>query len=334
MKKMSLLIFSLLLLVFVSANIVYAGPIVIKSTHDSPAGSVTDNVFNFMANQLEERSGGKFKVDVYPAVSLSNGNIKLMIQQVEDNFIQMGGIGSSIYDSFQKDARIFQLPFLFNTFDEIYELGKSEVGQIILENMKQNNLVGLALWPHGFREPVTNKPVHTPKDVEGLRIRVPETPVLTRAWVELGAIPTPMPFSEAPIAVQTGAIDAVERPYTFIYSEKWYDLCKYIIELNYASDVNMIAFSKDFWDKLSQEDQDLIKQIVAEAEEMYLVDYQNEIISNKAELQEKGMTVIEFTSDELEAFRTATRPARDSFIEDIGVDLYNQAIQFLESLRK
>lgn len=190
-------------------------------------------------------------------------------------------------------------------YDEAYAVLDSEVGQSWLQKAQEDTTtIPLAFFDIGFRELTCNNEVHTPDDLKGVKIRVMPDPIQTATWEALGCAVTPVAYSELYTALQQGMVDAQENPPSNIVSSKVYELQNYMVMTNHNFTATIPAISPVIWNQLSADDQQLIRDVMVEA--------QNEGRKHTAELadgfiqkveDDAGTKVIYLTDDELKAFQ-------------------------------
>lgn len=207
-----------------------SGPIVLRLGHVVATGHPYHYGATEFARLVAERTGGRVRVDVYPAGQLGPG------EREEVEALQLGGIdlvvtGTAVLANFLPDLAVMDLPFLFRDYAHVDAVLDGPVGEELLRRLEQANLniTGLALWEQGFRH-LTNdrRPVLTPADVRGLKIRVQENPIHVDSFNTLGALATPMAWGEVYTALQQGVIDGQENPIPVLTSHKIYEVQRHL----------------------------------------------------------------------------------------------------------
>ena len=279
---------------------------------------------------LEERSEGRFNVSIFPN-SVLGGNREL-IEQLQMGTLEMAAPSAAFLGGFTDGTALFDLPFLFDSPEGAFEVFDSEIGRDILDGLLESNLVGLDWYAMGWRHLTANRPIHTPQDMQGLRIRVMENQMHIDHFNMLGASATPMAFAEVYTALQQGVIDAQENPYSQIYSQRFYEVQDYIIETQHIFDPVPIVMSRVWWESLHPYDQQLIMELSAET-----VQWQRDIIDEvDGEIRDRLMdivTVIELSYEERQAFRAAIQPLYDAHIDAIGADVIARVAEIQAALQ-
>lgn len=237
------------------------------------------------------RSGGKLKVREFPALQLGN------------EMQQLSALAGMV-----KDFALLDLPFLVDTPEQADALLDGPFGQALLAKLPEKGLVGLAFWENGFRH-VTNskRPIKRLEDLEGLKIRVQQNPVFIETFKALKTNPVPMSFAELYGALESKALDAQENPYLITRSAKLSETQKYLSSTSHAYGVIAVLVSKKFWDKLSADEQKILRSAAIEAR-----DYERQVSRAQAkravdELTAGGMQFTPVPASELARMRQATQ---------------------------
>ncbi|RTL47592.1 MAG: DctP family TRAP transporter solute-binding subunit [Rhodocyclaceae bacterium] len=224
-------------------------PIVIKFSHvvavDTPKGLAAER-FKKLA---EERTNGKVKVEVYPNSQLYKDKEELealqlgSVQMLAPSLAKFGPLGV-------KEFEVFDLPYLFNGYSSLHRVTEGPIGQGLLKKLEPKGIVGLAYWDNGFKEMSANKPLKTPADFRGLKMRIQSSKVLDAEMRALGATPQVMAFSEVYQALQTGVVDGTENPVSNFYTQKMHEVQKYLMVSDHGYLGYAVIVNKKFWDGL------------------------------------------------------------------------------------
>ncbi|RNA67493.1 DctP family TRAP transporter solute-binding subunit [Alteribacter keqinensis] len=278
--------------------------------------------------RVEERSGGQLKVEAYPNGSLY-GSDREAIEAVQMGNLEMTIPAVAPLSGFNSSFMVFDLPFLFETKEAAYSALDGELGQGLIEDLEQNGFKGLAFGENGFRHITNNdKPVETPEDLQGMRLRTMENPVHTASFRSLGADASPFAFGELYTALQQGTYDAMESPISLVYTSKFHEVQEYLTLSDHFYAATILLMNNDFFNDLPEE----LKEIVVEESENYR-DEQRKIADAQDEewlelLQnDHNMQVNELSPEQKEAFVEATQSVYDDFEEEIGADLIELARQ-------
>ena len=285
------------------------------------------------AEILAAKSGGKLKVREFAASQL--GNEMQMQSALRGGTQEMMSASTTSLASVVKEFGLLDFPFIVSTTAQAEALVAGPFGQAMIDVLPEKDLIGLGYWGLGFRNATnSSRSIAKVEDFAGLKLRVIPNPVFLETFKALKANPVPMNFGELYTALENKTVDGQENPYTVILSNKFYEVQKFVTATNHAYTQNILLISKKFWDKLSPEEQKMIREAVAETR-----DYQREqtrIQTEKAlaELKSKGMTFNEIAPAEYARMQQATKAVAERFSADFDqgkVKLFNSE---LERIRK
>jgi len=267
-------------------------------------------------------------VDIYPSGSLSGGNTRTMLEQLQSGAVDMTIHSTIIYTGFDNKFSVLSLPFLFPDRPIGHKTVDGPLGDEMLTGLEKIGIKGLAYWESGFRELTNNKrPVVTPADVAGLKIRIPEIKLFISAFRVLKADPTVMTFGEVFTALQQGTIDGQENPATIIHSSKLYEVQKYLTMWDYVWDPLILGVNKKFYDGLPADVQKAMQEAAKEA-----AVYQRQVVVEEekalfADMEKKGMKITLLTKDQKGEFAKMMTPVYDEYRTILGKDLIDKWIK-------
>ena len=297
MMKKSVVLMAAALVLAVAGSAMAA--INIKLAVVTKPGSAQNIVADKFKELIEARSNGEIKVKIYHSASL--GNETEILQQVQMNTIQMAVVTGGPFDTFDPIVRVINYPFLFKDGDQADEILDGPLGAVILKSLEGSKFKGLCFSENGFRNLTNNKrPVKTPEDINGLKIRVMSSTIHKAIWQTLGANPTPMPW---PIytELEQGVIDGQENPLWVMEVYKFYEIQKYMTLSRHVYSFHIDVASLDWWNTLAPKDQELIQKTIYEAAVFQRQDNRSKNAARLAMLKEKGMQVVE--NPDIDAFR-------------------------------
>ncbi|ENO75111.1 C4-dicarboxylate transport system [Thauera sp. 28] len=251
---------------------------------------------------VEERSGGKLSVELFPNAVL--GDERTLLEGMQMGTVDMGVITNGPVANFVEQMAVFELPFLFPTPEAAYKVLDGEIGQELLGRLERVNLKGLAYAERGFRN-LTNsrRAVHGPADVQGMKIRVMENPVYIDTFRALGANAVPMAWTEALTAMQQGTIDGQENPVNVIHSFKLSETQKHMSLTRHTYAPAIFVMGLDRFKRLPEPAQALVKSAAQEAAEHGRRMNAEMQAAQLAELRAAGMQIDE--SPDVAAFQKA-----------------------------
>ncbi|WNC13789.1 TRAP transporter substrate-binding protein [Brevibacillus brevis] len=285
------------------------------------------------AELVSEKSGGKLKVIPYYAAQL--GDDKKMTEALQAGTQEITIPSTSPLVGDIKEYAIFDFPFVFNEEKEAHAVLDGPLGQKLLEKLPAHNLIGLGYWENGFRNLTNSKhPVATAEDFKGLKIRTMQNQVHLEAFSALGANPSPMAFSEVFSALESRTVDGQENPLATIKSNKYNEVQKYLSVTKHVYTPFVFLVGKKFWDKLSPEEQQILRDAAAEAGKYQRELNQTENQKALDELKAAGMEVNEVSAEEKARMQEIIKPVIDKFAKEIGEDLVKEMYDEVAKVRK
>jgi len=312
--------FFCLMFVVVSAK---AAPIEIKLGHVDPADvciSKKGAAGATFKGLVEGGSGGSVVVKVFPASQL--GNERELIEGVKIGTIQMAFVSGAIA-GFYKPAQVLDIPYLFASGPVAWKVMDGWFGsQMAYDVLKQTGMRVLAYGETGFRN-FTNsaRPIKSPADMKGMKIRVMETPVYVNMVKALGAAPTPIAWSEVYTALQQKVVDGQENPVATIVQAKLYEVQKYMILDGHSYGCDFFLINEKFYQSLPKDTQELLKTSAYTSAVVGRGVQHLNSATGVSLCQEKGMQVYGPTPAELAQFKAATqKPVRDYVASQVGTE--------------
>src|SRR5690554_1158685 len=279
------------------------------------------------ADLVEERSNGEITLRVYPNAQLVAGDQTKEFSAMRSGLIDMA-VGSTINWSPQvPELNLFNLPFLMADNADLDAVTQGEAGKLAFAAIEKRGIVPLAWAENGFRELSNSaKPVTTPADLAGLKIRVVGSPLFQDTFNALGANPTQMSWADAKPALTTGAVDGQENPLS-VFDVARIDQVgqKYLTRWHYMADPLVFAVSKRVWNQFSPEDQELLKQAAIDAGQWEIQKSRAELEETLARIKERGVQVTDLTPEQHAAFVEATQSVYEKWTPRIGEELVKQA---------
>lgn len=301
-----------------------ADPIVIKFSHVVAEHTPKGQGAILFKKLAEERLPGKVKVEVYPNSSLFGDGKEMEALLLGD--VQIIAPSLAKFEHYTKQIQVFDLPFLFNDMAAVDRFQQSPAGQKLLKSMEDKNITGLGYWHNGLKQLSANKPLREPKDARGLKFRVQASAVLEEQFKAVRANPRKMSFAEVYQGLQTGVVNGAENPYSNIYSQKMYEVQKYITESNHGLLDYMLITNTKFWNGLPADVRSELDKIVVEvtAEVNKQADALNQGDKQRI-LDAKTTEIITLTPEERAKWRDAMKPVWQKFEGEIGADLIKAA---------
>lgn len=279
------------------------------------------------ADLVAEKTEGRIKIKVYPGTSLVSGDQTKEFTALRQGIIDMA-VGSTINWSPQvPELNLFSLPFLMKNDADLDAITQGEAGKLAFAAIEQRGIVPLAWGENGFRQLSNSaKPVRSPADLAGLKIRVVGSPLFQDTFTALGANPTQMSWADAKPALTTGAVDGQENPLS-VFDVARVDQVgqKYLTLWDYMADPLVFAVNQRVWKSLPEEDRELLSQAAIDAGKWEIELSRGAQAQRLADVRERGVEVIELSDAERAAFVEATASVHEKWAPRIGDALMGAA---------
>lgn len=303
------------------ASPAWADPIIIKFSHvvtaDTPKGQGAEK-FKQLA---EERTKGAVKVEVYPNSTLYKD--KEEVEMLQLGAVQMLAPSTSKFGPLGvKEYEAFDLPYIFPNEQVLRKVQDGPIGQGLFKKLESKGIKGLGYWDNGFKIMTSNRPMHLPEDMKGLKIRIQSSKVLEAQFKQIGALPQVLAFSELYQALQTGVVDGQENPPSNVLTQKVNEVQKHAT-LTYHGYVGYaVIVNKPFWDGLPADIRTTLEGCMKDATEFEhsVANADNE--KALAAIRATGKTEV-YTPTEAEnaAWRKALAPVQKEMASRVGKDL-------------
>lgn len=236
---------------------------VIKLAHGlDPQHSVHQGMV-YLGRQLAGKSGGRMRVDVYPSGQL--GSERECLELVQIGGLAMTKVSASVLEGFAPEFKVFGLPYLFRDDAHKAAVLEGPVGQEILAAPESKFMRGLCYYDSGSRSFYTRKPVRSPDDLSGLKIRVQESPMAFALIRAFGASATPIAFGELYTALQQGVVDGAENNPPSFHLARHYEVCKYYSLDEHTSVPDVVVVNTHFWQSLSAQERRWLQEAADES---------------------------------------------------------------------
>lgn len=298
-----------------------ADPIVIKFSHvvanDTPKGKAAER-FKELA---EKNTKGRVKVEVYPNSTLYKDKEELealqlgAVQMLAPSLAKFGPLGA-------REFEVFDLPYIFPSKDVLYRVTEGPIGKGMLKKLESKGITGLAFWDNGFKVMSANKPLHSPSDMKGLKMRIQSSKVLDAQMRALGANPQVMAFSEVYQALQTGVVDGTENPPSNLYTQKMHEVQKHVTMTKHGYLGYAVIVNKKFWDGLPTDIRTELEAAMKDSTKYANAIAQQENDKAIAAVKASGKTTVyELNAKEQAEWRKALLPVQKTMEDRIGKEL-------------
>gem|GEM_PF-277150 len=298
--------------------------VVLHFTHTQSPGSISDLTAQEFKRLVEERSAGRIEVNIYSNCGLSGGDLTKAIELVQAGNIDIHSCAPPNIANYDKKFYSFWLPFLFPNSDDLLAFCHSDkVHEVVNGWCNDLEMEMLGINNAGSRQ-ISNskKEITKPEDLKGMNIRVPGANIFIGLYRNyFGANPTAMDFSEVYTSLQQKTIDGQENPIAVFDSSKFAEVQQYVTLWDGVRDTTIWVMSRKTMDRLSPEDQDLVKECAAEALDWgneYLADNEAVIIQK---LKDGGTVITELTEEQKAEFQKACTGIYDDYAKSVGQDV-------------
>ncbi len=297
----------------------------------NPAGHPIPMGGERFAKLVEEKSGGKMKVKVFPGGVL--GSDPQLLSAVQGGTLDFAAMNSGILQGQIKEFAIVDFPFLFNDANEVDAILDGAVGKELDAKLPEKGLINLAYFDLGFRNMTNSKrAIKTADDIVGLKLRVIQSPIYIDTFNALGANSVPMPFTEVYTALEQKMIDGQENPFTVIQANKFAEVQKYLGVTRHMYNPQSMLMSKKKWDSLNKEEQAIITAAATEA-----ANYQRTLSRGAQEIAlnelKQKMEVTELPPAELAKVREKLKPVIEKYSANVGTDFAKKVFAEIEKVR-
>ncbi|MCG8566040.1 MAG: DctP family TRAP transporter solute-binding subunit [Desulfobacterales bacterium] len=293
------------------------------------------------AAYVKEKTNGKINIATFPSGQL--GGERSMAEQVQAGTLPIASITTAVLQNFVKETAILDMPFLFPNRATAYAvLDDPEVQKRIFSYLPKKGFIGIGWTENEIRDfSNTKRPIHTPDDIKGLKVRVMNSPAYLDAFKQLGASPVAIPFPETYNALQTGVIDAQENPVLTSVLMKFTEVTKYVTKTQHAITECIIIVGVDYWESLSKDEQQIFREaakVCIDVNRSVNAELHTKLpklgISIDEYAKQKNIEIKELTAEEREAFRTAMMPMYEKYRKRIGGDLFDFILNKVEEHKK
>ena len=284
---------------------------VIRLGHSDTEDNLIHTSLQHYADYVKEQTDGRVVIRIYPAEEL--GDNTEMAQQLVTGELDAMMMPQGVEAVYAPKIATLGLPFLFTSYEQAWAvLDNEKIAKGLTEGLEDYNMIQLAFWENGMRQITNNvREVKGPKDVAGLRIRIPDDAMTDSIFKAMGARTTVFSWSRTYDALKQGTFDGQENPIANIYANNINEVNQYLTVTNHKYESKNLVFSQTAWKKLPKD----IQQVLKEGAVIYGKEHREAVASEQdnqlQELKDAGMKVNE--SPDLQAFKTATRRVYTDF---------------------
>lgn len=288
-------------------------PVVMKVAHAQPEHTPRHKSYVRFKELVEERSNGTIEVEIYPHGEL--GVEHDVTEQVKLGTIQSTRSGS--FEMITPKLLIYTMPFLFEDVEGLRKITRGPLGEkLVAKDAEKNGFKLLATGDAGYFRHFTNnvRPIETPEDMEGLKMRTPPIESIIKTMEALGANPVSIPYAEVYMALKTGVADGQENPFINIEAMKFHEVQKYLTVVNYQWHPDPFVVNLEWYNNLKPEHQKIVKEAAVEA-----MEYNDSMMKSASEeafnkIKDSFDEITRLTDQQRQVFIDAVQPVYDYYI--------------------
>ncbi|MBD3414235.1 MAG: DctP family TRAP transporter solute-binding subunit [Candidatus Aminicenantes bacterium] len=287
----------------------------LKLAHVLDTSHPVHKAMTFMADKVSQYSDGQLRIDIYPSGQL--GQERELIELLQIGSLAMTKVSTAPLESFIPEMKVLGIPYIFRDEAHRWEVLTGSIGQSLLLSGERCFLRGLCFYDAGSRSFYTkNIPIHTPSDLNGLKIRVMKSATSVNMVKALGGSPTPISWGELYTALQQGVVDGAENNPPSFYLSHHYEVCQYYTLDEHTCVPDILLISTSVWSDLNSQEQKWLQKAAEES-----VDYQRELWKKATQtaLQEVQKSGVEIIYPDKTAFVQAAEKMHNKYR---GTDLF------------
>jgi tripartite ATP-independent transporter DctP family solute receptor len=325
LKNLTKLITAVFLFSLLSCN-VKDGAKELKLAHGLPTDHPVHKAMIYMAERCSELSEGKLTIEVYPAEQL--GSEQQCVELVQIGSLAITKVSAAVMESFAEDYKVFGLPYIFKSKEHAFKIMDGEIGKDLLMSTEDKWIRGLTYYDAGSRSFYTiDKPIHSPEDLAGMKIRVMRSITAVEMIRALGGSATPISWGELYTALQSGVVDGAENNPPSLYTSRHYEVCKFYSLDEHTTIPDVLVVSKIVWDKLSDQEKKWLQQA---ADDSAILERKLWAESEKESLDEVQKSGVEIIYPDKTPFIEKVQPLMESYKDNEVIYSYIKRIQSVE----
>ena len=307
---------SMTAIAFIGLTATSANAANLRLAHNLSPSSPQNQSFEYMAEKLHEISDGKMRLRIYPSSQM--GGSEETVPMLQSGALDMTTASGNFLETIEKSYGVFTLPFVFEDNDHFENVLFSDITKDLMAKTEDRGFIGLGSYspgqlPFGARNFISNTPIRTPEDLQGMKIRVQSSPSYIEMIRLMGGAPTPIPFGETFSAMQQGVVDATTSGILGMTDMRYVEVGKYMSMTEHVATPDFLLISNRSWNRLNDQQQQWLSEAVRKSEQRN-VELLTEIMeeARKQVLAEGG----EFIEADREAFRNLVLPMIEEFRKD------------------
>jgi len=306
-RKLTVLILVVFVIVVAAVSITSAADKVftIRIGNVTPPNNPLHQAFVKMAAEMNKKSNGRIKATAYPSGQL--GNLRSMTEAVQMGTLEMATQSAGGLAAFYPAMGVLELPFAYRSHEHVYKVVDGPIGQELNEKFREKTGIRIVAYFMNLYRHVTNnvRPIKTPDDLKGLKIRVPETPTVKMAIEAAGGNPVPMVWGEVYSALQNKTVDGQENPIVIIWASKIYEVQKYLSLTGHIYSPTLIMINDDFFQSMPTDLQEIMVTAAKNAAAWNRQELEKMEADLLVKLKEKGLEINEVNQEPFRKMMTS-----------------------------
>jgi tripartite ATP-independent transporter DctP family solute receptor len=279
----------------------------------------------FLSDSVSKKTDGEVRIRIYPNGQL--GTQRESMELLQNGALDMVKSNASEMESFDPAYGAFNIPYIFHDREHYYRALKSkDVGEKILNSSEKYGFVGITYYDGGARSFYANKPIKTPADLKGLKIRVQPSPTAIKMTELMGASPTPLAFGELYTALQQGVVDGAENNINSVTTYRHGEVAKFYSLDEHTMIPDVLVISTESWKNLTPEQQTALKDAGRDSMEFMKEIWAENVNEEMQKAQSMGVEIVKVSKD---AFIDAVKPMHDEALQQPELSEYVKAIDAL-----
>jgi tripartite ATP-independent transporter DctP family solute receptor len=266
----------------------------------------------YMGDELARSTGGRDQIKVFADGAL--GSEKDTVEQVKIGALDMVRVNTAAFHGIVPESMIPSLPFLFRDMDHFRKTMYGPQGDKVLAAFDKAGFIGLALYESGARSFYSKRPIRTPADMKGMKVRVQPSDLWVSLITAVGASPTPMPFAEVYTGLKTGLLDAAENNIPSYDEMKHYESAPVFSETQHVMSPEVLVFSRKIWDTLAPAEQAAIRKAAKDSVPYYQKLWEAKEQTARASVLKAGVKIVPASQIDKKAFMDAEKPVWDKYM--------------------
>lgn len=299
--------------------------LVLKLAHSLPPAAPVHRAMERFADILEDKSGGRVEVQIFPSGQL--GSETETIEQLQRGALAMVKTSTAAMEGFVPEMALFGVPYLFRSEDHFWRVVEGPIGEELLAKGEAADIHGLCYYDAGARSFYTvPRAVNAPGDLAGLKIRTQRSATAMEMIAALGGSAAAIPFGELYTALQQGMVDGAENNAPSVYDSRHWEVAKHYSLDEHARVPDMLVFSQPIWNKLSPQVQAWITEAARESVPYQRTIWAEYVAECLEKLEAEGVAI---TRPDQKAFQEAVAPMYATF-EDSPIGSLIERVQAVE----